>query len=166
MRYVIFILSLLILGSCGQKHWKQRGIDKGWLDTSKTKNNDFDIKPKVAEGDSAIKDFVDSISHDVKKDTGKELSPETKEKIRWRTRTEFIPTYIKTSYPDTTITFEDGSRIKLYFDTTGAIRGTQEYKPQIILPEPPEKLLGWDLSIWAILLFLLLFFIAWRITKK
>jgi hypothetical protein len=155
--YTAFILAAFSTCSCNQKAWTKRGVKKGWLDTTKVKENNFEVPPNIAAGDSAIDDFSDSIAMDIKIELGIDLSHGAKEKIKWRTN------YIKVTYPDTTMAFLDGSSIKLWFDSTGTIHGTPKYKQQVIKEAPCDPWYS-DWPYWLIIG--ILFLLLWLTRRK
>lgn len=168
-----FALGLIIVSICScspermnakrNKKWTNKGLEKGWLDTT-TKKNNFDMPPDTTDGNKAINQFVDSIDADVKKETGKDLTPQTIEKIRWRTKTEFIPKYIKTAYKDTTLKFPN-VEVKLWFDTLGVIHGSVVHKDQQIVEVKPSWWQENKIIIIMILGLLILLAILFIISK-
>lgn len=165
-----FTIVLIVVSICSctperlnakrNKKWRDKGLEKGWLDTT-TKKTNFDIAPDTTDGDKAINEFVDSVDADVKREIGKDLTPQTIEKIRWRTKTEFIPKYIKTAYKDTTLKFPN-VELRLWFDTLGVIHGSVKHKDQQVTEVKPS---WWQenkiiiIMILGLLILLAIFFI-------
>lgn len=162
-RYILYWLLILLIGvililsSCGQKQWRTRGLKKGWIDTSTIKN-DFGITPDTNAGKPALNHIGNSIDSIVKNDEGVNLKPETIEKIKDKIEKEFVPEYLPAVYPDTVLSFPDGSKIRIWFEN-GILKGALVYQKTDIKELPKtwwENYRDWIYGFFALLILFLL----------
>jgi uncharacterized protein (UPF0297 family) len=168
-RYFLYWLLLLtvcvmaIMCSCGRKNWQNRGLKKGWLDTT-THVNTFEFKPDSAKKDEAIKKVADKIDSALSEKGLNPMDSATKEVIKWVLKREIEKVYIPMVYPDQIITFEDGSQATIGFTKDGKLTGkfifkSSDAKP--IIKEPWYK----SREPWYILIILILLFLFWYSRK-
>jgi len=150
--------------SCGvfkkpQKRWYDKGVEKGWLDTSKKANVKFDLKISL---DTKTNEIGDSLVHDIKTiihDTC--INKAQEEKIKKVFQDKYIPKIIKESFPDTTL-YKDGVEFKIH--NTGKGFEIDINHPKQEIKDVPCECSKWDdWPYWLIIAILLL--LVWILKK-
>jgi hypothetical protein len=158
---ISFLIAFVIcfMASCGRKNWQNRGIKKGWLDTT-THVHNFEVKADSAKKDKAIKKIADDIDSALIKKGLKPLDSATKETVKEVLKYDIDTIYLPMVFPDQIITFEDGSQATIGFTKDGKLTGkfifkSSDAKP--IIKEPWYK----GREPWYILIILILLFLFW-----
>lgn len=149
-----------------ERRWNDKGVKKGWLDTTQKEKNNFEVPADSNAGNKILDSTGEDIKKTVKDDTGTDLPDSTVVKIKWKIRDRIIKEYLPAVYPDTTFKTESGTMVRIWFDN-GKLKVSEEHKKQVINCPPYEVSLSEKIgyvSVGTLLGLILMFMILvlWR----
>lgn len=144
LNIILCIAFIAFLCSCNaNKRWTNRGIRKGWLDTT-TKVKTGEVKIDTVETYAIVDTVFEKIFVDIHHpcDEKGNLTPATKKKIVTETKKKLVP-QLQTAFmvPLRNINLEGGGQLSLWYDSTKAAIDYKLTLPgqRTICPDPTFK---------------------------
>lgn len=131
LRCVVIVIFISLFSCQTQKKWTQKGIEKGWLDTTKKGSAMASILPDTMAKDSIIVTIVDTMVQIIAMDCP-DLKPETRAMVKIAMDKKLNPSILKSVYRDTVIKDHGGAVISASFDSHGKLNLKVDYPQQTI----------------------------------